>query len=62
MLVPGAYDISATLFDYDLRDPYDARHRFQRFFVEYGSPPDVDGFVSLGGRWAGDVFQPKSSS
>jgi ABC-2 type transport system ATP-binding protein len=62
MLVPGAYDISATLFDYDLRDPYDARHRFQRFFVEYGSPPDVDGFVSLGGRWSGDVFQPKSSS
>jgi ABC-2 type transport system ATP-binding protein len=51
MLVPGVYDISATLFDYDLKDPYDVRHRFQRFYVELGSPPDTDGFTSLGGRW-----------
>jgi hypothetical protein len=52
LLVPGAYDISATLLDWDLKDPYDVRHRFQRFFVEFGSPPDIDGFTSLGGRWS----------
>lgn len=62
MLVPGVYDISATLFDYDLKEPFDARHRFQRFYVEFGSPPDLDGFVSLGGAWTGDVFRPKSAT
>jgi ABC-2 type transport system ATP-binding protein len=62
LLVPGAYDISVTLFDHDLKDPYDVRHRFQRFHVEFGSPPDIDGFVSLGGRWTAEVFQPKSAT
>jgi hypothetical protein len=62
MLVPGAYDISATIFDYDHKDPFDVRHRFQRLWVELGSPPDVDGFVSMGGHWSGSVFQSKSPS
>ena len=62
MLVPGSYDISATIFDYEHKDPYDVRHRFQRLQVEFGSPPDIDGFVSLGGRWVGDVFLPKSAT
>jgi ABC-2 type transport system ATP-binding protein len=56
MLVPGAYDISATLFDFDLKDPFDVRHRFQRFYVELGSPPDIDGVTSLGGRWSASFF------
>jgi ABC-2 type transport system ATP-binding protein len=62
LLVSGTYDISATLLDYDLKEPYDARHRFQRFYVEFGSPPDLDGFVSLGGRWSSEVFNPKPAS
>ena len=62
LLVPGAYDISATLFDFDLKDPYDVRHRFQRFFVEFGSPPDIDGFTSLNGRWSDLSVVPKSST
>jgi ABC-type polysaccharide/polyol phosphate transport system ATPase subunit len=61
LLVPGAYDISATLFDWDLKDPYDVRHRFQRFFVEFGSPPDTDGFTSLGGKWSDMSAEPKSA-
>ncbi len=60
LLVPGTYDISATLFDYELKDPYDVRHRFQRFYVESGSPPDSDGFMSLGGRWSDSALVPKS--
>jgi hypothetical protein len=59
MLVPGAYDISATLFDFDLKDPFDVRHRFQRFYVELGSPPDIDGVTSLGGQWSAS-FLPGS--
>ena len=62
LLVPGAYDISATLFDFDLKDPYDVRHRFQRFFVEFGSPPDIDGFTSLNGRWSDLSVAQKSST
>ena len=62
LLVPGAYDVSATLFDWDLKDPYDVRHRFQRFFVEFGSPPDLDGFTSLGGRWSELSVAPKSAT
>jgi ABC-type polysaccharide/polyol phosphate transport system ATPase subunit len=54
MLTPGFYEISATFFDYDLAHPYDVRHRFLRFEVTRGMPPDVDGVVSLDGRWYGD--------
>jgi ABC-2 type transport system ATP-binding protein len=62
LLVPGTYDISATLFDYDLKDPYDVRHRFQRFYVAVGSPPDFDGVTSLGGQWSESALIPKSST
>ena len=55
LLVPGPYDLSATIFDWDCKDPYDVRHRFQRIFVDGGSPPDTDGFVSLGGSWTAPV-------
>jgi ABC-2 type transport system ATP-binding protein len=59
LLVPGSYDLSATIFDYDMLHPFDVRHRFLRFHVERGLPPDVDGYVSLDGRWAGDVLPPQ---
>lgn len=59
MLVPGLYDLSATLFDFEMLHPYDARHRFQRFEVGGGSPPDVDGVVSLDGEFFGDILPPQ---
>lgn len=59
MLVPGVYDISATLFDYDMLHPLDCRHRFHRFEVGGGVPPDVDGFVSLDGEFSGHALPPQ---
>jgi ABC-2 type transport system ATP-binding protein len=59
LLVPGSYDLSATIFDYDMTHPHDVRHRFLRFDVARGLPPDVDGYVSLDGRWSGDVLPPQ---
>ncbi|HEX7095982.1 MAG TPA: Wzt carbohydrate-binding domain-containing protein, partial [Acidimicrobiales bacterium] len=59
LLVSGVYDLSATIFDYDMLHPYDVRHRFLRFEVARGLPPDVDGYVSLDGRWEGDVLPPQ---
>ena len=56
-LLPGAYDLSATIFDLDDSDPYDVRHRFKRFYVELGSTIDFDGFVSLGGQWSSPVLE-----
>jgi hypothetical protein len=58
MLVQGGYDLSATFFDYECQHPYDVRHRFMRFYVQRGNPPDEDGVVSLGGRWRGDDLPP----
>jgi ABC-2 type transport system ATP-binding protein len=58
-LVPGAYDLSATIFDYDMLHPFDVRHRFLRFHVDRGHPPDVDGYVTFDGRWHGDVLPPQ---
>jgi ABC-type polysaccharide/polyol phosphate transport system ATPase subunit len=59
LLVPGSYDLSATIFDYDMLHPADVRHRFLRLEVLRGLPPDVDGHVSLDGRWSGDVLPPQ---
>jgi ABC-2 type transport system ATP-binding protein len=59
LLVPGLYDLSATLFDYDMLHPHDARHRFHRFEVAGGAPPDVDGVVSLDGEFFGDILPPQ---
>lgn len=56
MLTPGTYDVSATIFDFELSHTYDARHRFLRFEVTRGHPPDIDGVVSLDGRWSGAVL------
>ncbi|HEV8298619.1 MAG TPA: ABC transporter ATP-binding protein, partial [Acidimicrobiales bacterium] len=56
LLTPGRCDLSATLFDHDMTHPYDVRHRFLRFDVRPGRPPDFDGVVSLDGRWSGSVL------
>jgi ABC-type polysaccharide/polyol phosphate transport system ATPase subunit len=57
MLVPGTYDLTASLFDYTCTHPYDFRRRAFRFDVERGEPAEEFGVVSLGGRWTGAVEQ-----
>jgi ABC-2 type transport system ATP-binding protein len=59
MLTAGAYDLSATIFDFDLAKPYDVRHRFLRFDVGRGYVPEVDGVMSLDGRWSGSMLPPQ---
>jgi len=56
LLTPGLYDISATLFDFEMHHPYDTRHRFRRFEMSGGLPPDVDGIVSLDGVFHGSAL------
>ena len=56
LLTPGRYDVSVTLFDYEMLHPYDCRHRFHRFEVTGGLPPDVDGVVSLDGTFHGSML------
>ena len=50
-LVPGTYDLTAALYDHTMQHPYDVRRHVLRFHVEPGSPREVFGIVSLGGRW-----------
>ena len=51
MLVPGNYDISASIHDWAGLHPYDVRRHVVRFHVEPGEPRESFGVVSLGGRW-----------
>ena len=51
MLIPGTYDITASLFDYSCQHAYDFRHHAVRFDVEPGEPREAFGVVSLGGTW-----------
>jgi ABC-type polysaccharide/polyol phosphate transport system ATPase subunit len=54
MLVPGTYDLTASLLNYLLTHTFDYRHRAFRFDVEAGTPrADGDGMVALGGTWEG---------
>ncbi|HZJ27771.1 MAG TPA: ABC transporter ATP-binding protein [Acidimicrobiia bacterium] len=55
LLVPGTYDITASLFDYSCTHAYDYRRRAFRFDVERGDPAEEYGVIALDGRWAGDV-------
>jgi ABC-2 type transport system ATP-binding protein len=59
LLVPGLYELSATMLDYEMLHTFDARHRFQRFGVDGGFPPDVDGVVSLDGSFFGHALPPQ---
>jgi ABC-type polysaccharide/polyol phosphate transport system ATPase subunit len=52
MLVPGAFDVSVSVFDYACLHPYDFRTRALRFDVEVGTPHELYGVVSLGGSWS----------
>ncbi len=53
LLVPGTYDLGASLTDYTGAYQYDVRHRAFRFEVVAGSPAERHGVMSLGGRWEG---------
>ena len=58
LLLPGTYDVTASLYDYACLHPFDFRHRLLRFDVEPGEPRESYGVVSLGGRWqVGDLVQ-----
>jgi ABC-type polysaccharide/polyol phosphate transport system ATPase subunit len=54
MLLPGTYDVGATVSDFTVSHAYDQRHRVVRFDVEPGDPREQFGLVSLGGVWEGD--------
>ena len=52
LLLPGTYDLSASVSDAAALHVYDTRHRAVRFDVEPGRPHETHGgVVSLAGRW-----------
>jgi ABC-2 type transport system ATP-binding protein len=52
MLLPGTYDVSASIVDYAILHTFDFRQRAFRFDVLPGNPHETfGGVVSLGGRW-----------
>jgi len=54
-LLPGTYDLTASLTDYNLTHPYDVRRNVLRIDVDRRGQVETTGIVSLGGRW---VFGP----
>jgi Wzt C-terminal domain len=56
-LVPGTYDLSASLVNYTLSHFYDARHRAVRFDVEPGKPYAEYGILALDADWRGAIFR-----
>jgi ABC-type polysaccharide/polyol phosphate transport system ATPase subunit len=57
-LVPGTYDLSASLVNYTLAHFYDARYRAVRFDVEPGHPHAEYGILALDADWRGEILQP----
>jgi ABC-type polysaccharide/polyol phosphate transport system ATPase subunit len=53
MLLPGTFDISASIVDYSTAHVYDFRRHCYRFDVDHGTPRESGGVVSLGGSWGG---------
>jgi ABC-2 type transport system ATP-binding protein len=52
LLLPGTYDLSASLVDYSNMHVFDSHQRSLRFDVDPGDPHEsFGGVVSLGGRW-----------
>ena len=50
-LLPGTYDISASVHDFTQLHDYDVRHRALRFDVEPGEHKGAVGIVTMGGEW-----------
>ena len=51
-LLPGTYDVTASLTDYTLAHPYDVRRNVLRMDVDRKGPVEPAGVVSLGGQWS----------
>jgi len=51
MLLPGTFDISASIVDYSTIHVYDFHRHCYRFDVDHGTPRESGGVVSLGGSW-----------
>lgn len=56
LLIPGTYDLSAGVLDREMAKVYDRRHRAFRFHVGIGTPAELSGVSSLGGRFAGPLY------
>ena len=52
LLLPGSYDLSASLYDFHIGHAFDSRNRVLRFDVSNGVPHERFGIVALGGTWA----------
>jgi ABC-2 type transport system ATP-binding protein len=53
MLLPGTYDVTASLYDWACVHAFDFRQRALRFDVETGEPAERHGgVVTLGGEWS----------
>ena len=50
-LLPGTYDITASLTDHSSLHAYDVRSDILRLDVERGGTTEEGGVISLGGRW-----------
>jgi ABC-type polysaccharide/polyol phosphate transport system ATPase subunit len=55
-LLPGTYDLTASLTDYNMAHPYDVRRNVLRMDVDRKGPVEPAGVVSLGGSW---MFGPQ---
>jgi ABC-2 type transport system ATP-binding protein len=51
MLLPGTYDVTASIWDYTITRPFDGVDKILRFDVDHGAPTEHHGFMSLGGEW-----------
>lgn len=62
-LLPGAYLLSAAVYDYTIRHPYDHHDAMYRFHVGKEGTAETEGVVSFDGRWVhqvGDEGAPRS--
>ena len=51
-ILPGTYDITASLTDFTLAHPYDVRRNVLRMDVDRKGPVETNGILSLGVHWS----------
>ncbi len=56
LLVPGTYDLTVSLVNFNLTHTYDFRYRVLRFDVEAGDPYAEFGVVAVDCAWSGTPF------
>ena len=56
-LIQGSYDVSASLYDYNISHCYDFRHLGMRFDVLRGDPNEQVGIVTLNPNWWVDALE-----